>query len=231
MNILAIETSSPSISVALGREGLITQDVISGASGGASGAVLVTLNRLLESENLSLGEIDALVVGIGPGSFTGVRTACAVALGLSLARALPLYPVCTLDALAATESADSVIAMLDARMGEVYWAAYRREEGRLVRESGPFCTPPAEVAFDASRRGRVCGAGFQAYRDAFAQAGAPEVELGNIGRLPTASDLIAWFGTHSDQISAVSADELVPLYVRDKVALTTRERIALKARA
>jgi tRNA threonylcarbamoyladenosine biosynthesis protein TsaB len=103
-----------------------------------SRAVFEWVRELLEEANMSLSELDCIAFGAGPGSFTGVRVAVALAQGLGFARGLPLCPVSTLAALAAgalqNTVADAVACCFDARMGEVYFGAYRRDTELGVRE-------------------------------------------------------------------------------------------------
>jgi tRNA threonylcarbamoyladenosine biosynthesis protein TsaB len=126
--ILAIETSSELASCAL----LSGDTVLSRESGGVrthSQSVLPMVQELLAEARIRLGEVDAIAFGAGPGSFTGVRTACGVAQGLAFGADLPVLPLMTLEAMAeacrATTGATEVLAVLDARMNEVYWAQYR----------------------------------------------------------------------------------------------------------
>jgi len=106
---------------------------------------------LLAEAGLGLAQLDGIAFGAGPGSFTGLRIACAVAQGLAFGADVPVLGVGTLLALAEASGAARVIACLDARMGEVYHAAYRREVGDWMTESGPQLCAPQQVR----RRSRV----------------------------------------------------------------------------
>jgi tRNA threonylcarbamoyladenosine biosynthesis protein TsaB len=125
--ILAIETSSELASCALLRG----ETVISRVSEGVrthSQSILPMVQELLAEAGIGLKDCDAIAFGSGPGSFTGVRTACGIAQGLAFGGGLPVVPVVTLDAMALAchqqHGAGEVLAVLDARMGEVYWAQY-----------------------------------------------------------------------------------------------------------
>src|SRR3954471_16648373 len=126
--ILAIETSSELASVALLRG----ETVISRVSSGVrthSQSVLPMIQELLAEAAIALKDCDAIAFGSGPGSFTGVRTACGIAQGLAFGLDKPVVPIVTLQAMALAchkaSGASDVLAVLDARMGEVYWAQYR----------------------------------------------------------------------------------------------------------
>jgi len=225
-NILAIDTSSELASVALMHAGRITADEKSGVQT-HSQTVLPIVQRLLAQAGISLRECDAIAFGAGPGSFTGVRTACGVAQGLAFGAGLPLIPVVTLLAMAqacrAACDASDVLVLLDARMEEVYWAQYRYENGwQAVSE-------PALAA--ASAVGAVgcpvaCGNGLAAYASAFDAmdfaSRRPEV-------VPHAIQIAQLAEIEFNAGNTVAAREAQPLYLRNKVALTTAERLAKAA--
>lgn len=124
MRFAAIETSTEWCSVALWREGEIAA-LERRAGQRHSEWVLPMLESLLEGSQL-----DAVAFGAGPGAFTGLRIACAVAQGLAFGRGLPVIGVSTLDALAQESGAARVVACIDARMREVYYAALEKRAGR-----------------------------------------------------------------------------------------------------
>src|SRR4051812_42465314 len=126
--ILAIETSTELASAALLRGDRMLSREASGVQN-HSQAILPMVQSLLAEAGIALTECDAIAFGAGPGSFTGVCTACGVVQGLAFGAGLPAIPVVTLQAMAQSCrdvcGADDVLAVLDARMGEVYWAQYR----------------------------------------------------------------------------------------------------------
>lgn len=131
MNLLAIDTSTEYASIALSFKGqLLSKE--QDAQRSHAQALLPMIDQLLGEAELSLSQLDAIVYGEGPGSFTGLRIACSVAKGLAFARDLPLYPVSTLAAIAneTFESyeelqSSSVLAVIDARMNQLYWAIFQ----------------------------------------------------------------------------------------------------------
>jgi tRNA threonylcarbamoyladenosine biosynthesis protein TsaB len=231
MMILAIETSSELASVALmcGDEMLVRE-----ASGVQthSQTLLPMVQSVLAQAGVVLAECDALAFGSGPGSFTGVRTACGIAQGLAFGLDLPVLPIVTLQAMAQAcrEAAGGaempdILCILDARMGEVYWAQYHHSgTWRTVIE--PTLSAPSAVVPE----GRVlaCGNGLTAYASwfearAFAHDARPDCmpHAAQVARLASNDFMLG---------KALPARDAQPLYLRNKVALTTSERLA-KVRA
>ncbi len=194
-----------------------------------SQTILPLVQELLAQAGIGLGQCDAIAFGSGPGSFTGVRTACGIVQGLGFGAGLPVIPVVTLEAMAeacrAAGGADEVLCVLDARMGEVYWAQYRFDGSWQV------VTPPTLSRAEAIEPiGAVvaCGNGFSAYAAALAGRAFAEGALVQI--MPHARDIAALAVTALAAGHVVAARDAQPLYLRNKVALTTLER-AKKAEA
>lgn len=191
---------------------------------GGSDRLLPWVQSLLAEGGISLKQLDGIAFGAGPGAFTGLRLACGVTQGLAFGADLPVVGICTLEAVAFNAGADNVFACLDARMNEVYAAAYVREanaraEFRCVMQ--PAVMPPEMVAAPEGEWLAV-GDGFAAYA-ATLQNGFPHADT---GVLPTAEAVgrlaVPRFARGEGQAALAAA----PLYVRDKVALTTAERLA-----
>jgi tRNA threonylcarbamoyladenosine biosynthesis protein TsaB len=141
MALLAIETSGDLCSVALGIENAVLERRITEPRG-HNRLLLPAIDELLAESGYSLGRLDALVVGVGPGSFTGLRIGIGVAQGLAFGADLGVIPVSSLAALAQAGVRTGVVAeaglalpALDARMGQMYWGLYRRR-GALVDALG-----------------------------------------------------------------------------------------------
>lgn len=224
-NILAIETSTELASVAL----LYRGQVISHEAAGVqmhSQTVLPMVQALLAQAGLALADCDAIAFGAGPGSFTGVRTACGVAQGLAFGSDLPVVPVVTLLAMAQAcreaSGSDNVLALLDARMEEVYWAQYRYAEGWQAL-AAPTLSSPQGVPM----AGEVvaCGNGLAAYASAFngcLQRALPEI-------VPHAAQIARLAESEFAAGRVLKARDAQPIYLRNKVALTTAERMARTA--
>ena len=129
--VLALDTSTSLGSVALGRDGVLLGETVVGSRVRHAESLLPAMHALLTSAQVTPQQIGALVVGAGPGSFTGVRIAGATAKGLARALGIPLYAYSALAAVAAAAGAHAgtVCAMFDAQRDEVYAAAYRFEDG------------------------------------------------------------------------------------------------------
>jgi tRNA threonylcarbamoyladenosine biosynthesis protein TsaB len=225
--ILAIETSSELASVALSRDGRIIAREASGVQT-HSQTVLPMVQQLLSEAGLALAQCDAIAFGAGPGSFTGVRTACGVAQGLAFGADLPVVPVVTLLAMAeacrTACGASDLLVLLDARMEEVYWAQYRYDDGwKTVLE--PALSAPAGVV--PIGQPVACGNGLVAYASAFDSA--PFAIGAHPGVMPHAREiaLLAQFDVAAGR--TVHARDAQPIYLRNKVALTTVERLAKAA--
>jgi tRNA threonylcarbamoyladenosine biosynthesis protein TsaB len=236
--ILAIETSSELASCAL-LNGAAAPDspVLSRESSGVrthSQSILPMVQELLREAGIVLADCDAIAFGAGPGSFTGVRTACGVAQGLAFGANKPVLPLVTLEAMAeacrARTGASDVLAVLDARMNEVYWAQYRWNGAwEVVRE--PALSAPEAVAPEVVPGLLACGNGFAAYPQAFADKAfaADAHAAGLVDLLPHARELAVLGIAALANGQAVPADEAQPLYLRNKVAYTSAERQAINA--
>ena len=224
MRILAVETSTEYCSVALWQDGTVRErcELV----GQKHSEVLMTmLDALLKDAGITVKQVDGIAFGKGPGSFTGVRIACGAAQGLALGANLPVVGVCTLEAIAETSGGEKVIAALDARMGELYLAAYERRDGLWQAVIEP-CLCKAETA--PPLEGRWCGAGngftvlgsaLQARYDGHLRADCLDSSL-----FPRAAAIAILGAAQFAQGKGADAALALPLYLRDKVALKTSER-------
>jgi len=219
----AIETSTDWCSVALWVDGEISAIERQVGQRHAELA-LPMLERLLVRAKFGAGDLDAIAFGAGPGSFTGLRIACGIAQGLAFARGLPVIGISTLEAIAEDSAATRVFACIDARMHEVYYAAFERIDGAWREAIAPACAPPAQVERPGSGAWIGAGNGFavggRALRDAL--DGALISELPWVR--PSAAALARLAAPRLVAGQGVDAALAAPIYVRDKVALTTAER-------
>ncbi len=238
MRVLAFDTSTEVLSVALGApiHGEHRVWAHSGEGGvQASHTLIATVQDLLRQAGLRLQDVDAIGFGAGPGAFTGLRTACAVAQGLALGAGLRVVPVPSLLALAeearfhqqcAARGPDlTVMSLLDARMGEVYAAAYAWRAGQWDTLRPPCLISPAQAASwlsDMPADTVVAGNALTAYPEVV--GGRNSLALPAIG--PTAQAIVRLAPAMLAAGLAVDAADALPLYVRDKVAQTTLEREA-----
>ena len=244
LQFLAFDTSTDVLSVAVSRG---EQTWVHEGEGGAqaSAHLIPVAMDLLAQAGLQLSELTAIVFGRGPGSFTGLRTACSVAQGLAYGAHVPVLPVDTLLAVAeqarfdfqglAQDKSLHVLALLDARMDEVYSAAYAWQGAVLgwhvlqdLRVSKPEAVD-AQSTLDAQAGAGAClcaGNAFAHYAERLQRLPAlmPRVQA-----MPTAQALLRLAPALWQAGLAVPAEQAMPLYVRDKVAHTTAERTAIKA--
>ena len=231
---LAMDTSTDVLSLAVARGDQVWTQTLPGGAQASSGLIPAVMAMLAEAD-MPLASLTAIVFGRGPGSFTGLRTACAVAQGLAFGADLPVLPVDTLLAVAeearwqrvqagAADADVSVLAMLDARMDEVYSAAFQWTAVNQTWQgvSDLQVSAPEQVKATAAV---LAGNVFEAY--GLRLLAGPE----RLVALPTASALLRLAPALWAQGRAVPADQAMPLYIRDKVANTTAEREAMKAQA
>lgn len=243
---LAFDTSTDVLSVGVARGDQVWTQTLPGGAHASSGLIPAVLAMLVQAD-MPLASLDAIVFGQGPGSFTGLRTACAVAQGLAFGANVPVLPIDTLLAVAeearwtqlqsgtlAPDAELTVLALLDARMDEVYCAVYRWQnlpqtsQGRWQEAAPLQVGAPESVAMPAGQSVLQAGNAFAAYGDRL-----PPVNPGGLrcDALPTAAALLRLAPALWAQGHAVPAEEAMPLYIRDKVANTTAEREAMKAQA
>ena len=182
------------------------------------------LDGVLHEANVTLAQLDGIAFGAGPGSFTGVRIACGVAQGLALGAALPVVGVCTLLALAQASGHDRVIAALDARMAEVYHAAYEKRAGLWVTVSEPGLCLPQDAPSLAGDGWLGAGSGFVAHGDQFRARYAENMAQVDAQAVPQAKAIAQLAAELFAAGQGVDAAQATPVYLRDKVALKTCER-------
>jgi len=230
--LLAFDTAGERMTVALATG---ERRWARSASGGsqASAALVPAIMGLFAEAGLGLADLDAIAFGRGPGAFTGLRTACSVAQGLAFGAGKPVLPIDSLLVVAEAARAGApsfrTWAAIDARMSQIYAAEYRFADGRWTTLAAPMLLDVAELA--------------QRWREAPPEAVAGDallvfadrLETGAARRFPEAradaESLLALAESAWRDGAGVDAAEALPLYVRDKVAQTTREREAARAAA
>ena len=224
MLILALETSTELGSCALWRDGVVVERVCP-AGQSHSETLLPLIRELLGEAGLKVGQLDAIAFGVGPGAFTGLRVACGIAQGLAVATNIPLLPVTSLEAMAEMTGAECVLALLDARMGEVYSGSYRRSAEGYVLQGEIRVSSPADVTLPADADWRVCGnapAAYPALQERLSAAGLSV----QAGILPMAAALARLAAPRAACGEGMDAALAAPLYIRDKVAKTVAERLS-----
>ncbi|MGA9856029.1 MAG: tRNA (adenosine(37)-N6)-threonylcarbamoyltransferase complex dimerization subunit type 1 TsaB [Gammaproteobacteria bacterium] len=222
MKILALETSTQQCSAAI----LVNGDILQRsqmAERAHAELILPMVGSLLAETGLTLKQLDALAFGRGPGGFTGVRVATAMAQGLAFGTELPVVPVSDLMALAAGAyrlyAEKKILACMDARMGQVYWCTYTA----AATDDFTACLPetlsvPYSVQLPDTEEWFGAGSGFNAHKDVL------EAHLGSVLHrqdavlLPAAQDIAVVARQLLIRGQAVSADGALPMYLRDQVA-------------
>ena len=238
LKFLAFDTSTDRLSVAVTDGTRVWQHAGPGGAQASTGLIPAVMH-LLAQAGLELGDLRAVVFGRGPGSFTGLRTACSVAQGLAFGarrgQGIDVLPVHTLMAVAeearfqqaqarGSERSLRLCALLDARMDEMYVQAYSVSAGVWQADSGCTLVRPENLQPDA-RTELLCGNVFSVYGKRLAHAAGME----QLEAYPTATALLRLAPALAAGGQCVDAALALPLYVRDKVALTTEERAVVKA--
>jgi tRNA threonylcarbamoyladenosine biosynthesis protein TsaB len=215
MLILAFDASTPVVSVALARADEDGREIlaeISITARGASEALLPAIHAALNLAGEDLASVQRVLVGVGPGTFTGIRIAAATARALALGTGAALSKNSTLAALAAPALlADNpnVLAVLDARRGQIF--AQRFSEAGPA--TGIFCVRPEELSVEGAPL--VVGDGALRYRDSLSGRIPPDGSP--LHRVTAAGHVL------SADLAPVDAEELVPIYVREPDAEIRRD--------
>jgi len=226
MRILGFDTSTEWLSVAAG-DGTAWYEHLERAGSANSERLVPAIDGVLAAAGWTLADLDGIAFGAGPGAFTGVRIACSVAQGLAFGADLPVVPVPTLAALAQaawrSKGSARVLACLDARMREVYVAAYAHDESTWRIVQPPAVVKPADVTVPPGEGWHGAGDGFAAYPELAALIRLRGVDAGAIPQGRAICELAL------PELAAgrgVAAADALPLYVRHRVALTSAERAA-----
>jgi tRNA threonylcarbamoyladenosine biosynthesis protein TsaB len=228
MKLLVIDTSTEWCSAALWLDGrILARRVL--AEQRHSSLLLPMVDELLRESTISLRQLDGIGYGAGPGSFTGLRIACAVTQGLALGADLPVGGVSTLESIAEQTGAEQVLAVLDARMAEVYWAAYQRAGAGWYCVTEPALALPESVSVPDGGDWVGAGNGFAALGEALRPRLAAQLTRIDHTLMPDAAAMAVLAAQAFERGEGMDAALAAPIYLRDKVALTIDERRAKKA--
>jgi tRNA threonylcarbamoyladenosine biosynthesis protein TsaB len=224
-SVLAIETSSERLSVALSCAGSRWHRA-SAEGVRHSEHILVVIQSMLDEAGVTLARLDAVAFGAGPGAFTGVRLGCGVAQGLALARDLPVVAVNSLQALAHGQHGrgSRIVTAIDARLGEVYFAAWERTADTWHPHVAT-CLGKAEVLPLPDGLGWTgCGNAFAVYGEALSKRLAGKIDSVSSLAPPDALGVLDIALVELATGRATAPEFALPIYVRDKVAMTVAER-------
>jgi tRNA threonylcarbamoyladenosine biosynthesis protein TsaB len=182
------------------------------------------VDDLLGRHGLDVKGLDGIAFGKGPGSFTGLRIACGVTQGLAFGAGLPVVGIGTLVALAEAAQAERAVCCMDARMGEIYHAAYSRAGTGWAAVNEPSLCAPQSAPLLPDGDWTACGSGFAAHGEVLRRLYGARLSAIMPDVFPHAREIARLAAREFEAGKAVPAEQAVPLYVRDKVALKTAER-------
>lgn len=234
MIVLALDTATEACSAALYCHGGMIERFELAPRRHAQ-EILPMVDSLLAEAGVGKRAIDAIAVGRGPGAFTGVRLAISTAQGMALALDRPVLPVSSLAALAQEAlprvgSGVPILAAIDARMGEIYAGLFRGDGQGLVRTQGDEAVGPVAnvpLPLVAGKPYAIVGTGWAAFREAIENRFGTPV-LADATRYPRAMAVLQLALPRYQQGLGLDPDQLVPSYLRDRIALTEAERAALR---
>ena len=229
MNVLAIETATDACSCALECSGTtVARHAVEPRR--HTELLLPMIDAVLAEAGVGLRALDAIAFGRGPGSFTGLRIACAVAQGLGFGADRPLVPVSTLRTLAAgehrTRGARRVLAAFDARMGEVYWGGFEWDGATMAPVFDESVGPPDAVPVPHGEGWAGGGPGWTAYRAVLAARLGDRLGTVDGARLPEAIDMLGPARAAFEAGLAVAPEDAAPVYLRSNVARAAPRRLA-----
>lgn len=228
MNLIALDTSTESCSAALlTGHGLIERSELAPRRHAA--LILPMIESLLVEAGLSRRQLDGIAVGRGPGAFTGVRLGVSVAQGLAMGLDVPVVPVSSLAALAQEAAGETdaaaILAVIDARMGEVYAGAFRPVVSGMVEACGEESVGVAEaLELPPAESWSVVGSGWSVYRDVLVRRMPSPPRFADGARYPQARAVARLAAPQFAQGHGVAPELALPVYLRDKVALTLEEQ-------
>ena len=227
MKLLAVETSTEACSAALHVDGEVLEK-FEIAPREHTKLILPMIDSLMAEADLKPQQLDALAFSRGPGSFTGVRISTGVIQGIAFGADLPVVPVSTLAALAQhyfiNSENDCVFTAMDARMSEIFWAVYQKNDQGYAQLIGKEAVTPAENIIYPDMKGVGIGSAWAVYQQALCDALGSLLLSFESEHLPRASAIadLGVIGFNSNQ--AVSVEQAMPVYLRDKVAKKESER-------
>jgi tRNA threonylcarbamoyladenosine biosynthesis protein TsaB len=228
MKLLAFETATEACSVALWIDGDVRERFELAPRRHAE-LSLPWAEQLLAEAGIAKTQLDAIAVGRGPGAFTGVRLAIALAQGIALALDKPVLPVSTLAALAMQARGERIVAAIDARMGEIYLGAFVRKGDEVIAAASEAVLKPDAAPLLDGHDWHGVGTGFGAADNALQARLRSQLVAIDAEALPHAADVARLAAVAFARGEAIAPDRMEPSYLRDNVALTLGEQQALRA--
>jgi len=234
LKLLALECSTDACSVALAINNEIILDHRIAPQKHAQ-LLLPMIDKMLTDAGVTVAQLDGIAFGCGPGSFTGVRIAAAATQGLAFGADLGVIPVSSLQALAQRafqlQPASPVFACFDARMDEVYWGAYASDADGIVQplQAEQVCSPQAVTTPQTTHvhEWSLAGSGALKYENELHRAVGSNIKMTVIGdSSPSAQDVLSVAMPIAKANGYIAAAEALPVYLRNRVALTESQRAA-----
>ncbi len=228
MNILALSTTSSSGSIAIYKKDHISYINHLDIKVTHSERLLPQINAGLKNSKINISDIDLIVIANGPGSFTGLRIGLATAKGLCFAHNIPLLPISTLELLAnnVTHSNRDILALIDARMSEVYTALYSPKLEEIIPETN---AKPADILKMIKEPVIIVGDGAKVFKEEIAESGVDHTYCNEHFNIPLASTLISIaLKSKVPEYSFDLISELEPNYLRKSQAELVRDKINKK---
>lgn len=222
MRLLAFDTATEACSVALEIDGAVHARHLEQPRAHGE-RLLAMIDEVLAEGGIVQADLGALAFGRGPGGFTSLRIGAGVAQGIAFGLDLPVIPVSSLAVLAQgaarAHGVERALAAIDARMGEIYWGAFARDaEGIMQPAGGEHVLPPDRVECPQGQDWCGCGTGWERYGDTLQQRCGEALQAVTGPRLPDARDLLTLAHAARERGETVSAEQAVPIYLRDRVA-------------
>jgi tRNA threonylcarbamoyladenosine biosynthesis protein TsaB len=219
LKILAIDTATEACSAALYIDGKILEKYEIAPRRHAE-LILPMVDALLAEAELKLNGLDCLAFGRGPGAFTGVRIATGVIQGLAFASDLPVIPVSTLAAMAqgAVSASNTILSVIDARMGEIYWGLFSvGEDGIVSPLNDEQISKPEALDIKLETDCFGAGSGWASYEEILTTKLGTRLKGFDANRFPRASDILILATKELVTGKKVQASEVLPVYLRNKV--------------
>lgn len=217
IKIIAIETSTDACSAALLVNGEVAEQFAI-APRRHSDLLLSMVDQLLSHAQLKISGLDAIALGVGPGSFMGIRLSVGVAQGLAMGANLPVVAVSSLQALAERayqqRGTQSVAAAWDARMGEIYWGCYALTDDVMLPVTGDHLTAPPSIVLPEDRQWELVGNAWQVYRNELPVTLQNEFHLIH----PSAAAVVRLAEYYFSRGEVLVPELVEPKYLRQRVA-------------
>ena len=218
MKILGIDTSSKYLSIALSEDDSIIAEHSFLLDRKHSSLLIPKISQMLEENNISLSNIDAFIVGLGPGSFTGLRIGISTVKGFGIAAGKPCIGVPSLDALALNvdEKKSIIVPVIDAKRDNLYSAVYERKNNRIIKKTNHLLLGVNELMKKVKKEAVFLGDGIELYKNKIAQLNKRAVFLEDKYWYPKASNLIRLGIAKIKKYKRKDLSKLNPIYLYPK---------------